>query len=286
MFTAKIENQSGQVYTLTGKEAEYQLINIDGLNPPPAIINTATIAGMDGALFNSSRLETRNIVLTVIINGDVEANRLRLYSYFRTKSWCKFYFANDTLDVTIEGYVQTVECNMFTNKVTAQISIICPFPYFKGGEQIADSSGVESLFVFPFSINADAPVPISNHIMDDGIIVYNSTESVTGAEITVEFEAAATSVEIKNVATGDDFKLVHAFEAGDTVVVNTTRGQKSIKLIRDGAISNLFSALVPGSVFPQIYPGSNVFSYLLSGEAPAEGAAFITFRYYNLYRGV
>ena len=85
---------------------------------------------------------------------------------------------------------------------------------------------------------------------------------------------------------GDDFKLEHSFVSEDTVVINTTRGQKSIKLIRDGVISNLFSALVPGSVFPQIYPGSNVFSYLLSGETPEDGAAFITFRYYDLYRGV
>ena len=103
MFAAKIQNASGDVMTLTGKEPKYQIIDIQGLNPPAAQINTSTIVGMDGAVFNSSKLQTRNLVLTIKINGDVELNRLRLYSYFRTKEWCKFYYTNDSLEVTIDG---------------------------------------------------------------------------------------------------------------------------------------------------------------------------------------
>ena len=176
MFAAKIQNASGDVMTLTGKEPKYQIIDIQGLNPPAAQINTSTIVGMDGAVFNSSKLHTRNLVLTIKINGDVELNRLRLYSYFRTKEWCKFYYTNDSLEVTIDGYVDSVECNLFTNSETAQISIICPYPYFRSiAEVTQDFSNVLKKFVFPFSINHDDPVVISE-IGDAGTAkIYNSS---------------------------------------------------------------------------------------------------------------
>ena len=61
MFTARIQNRSGEVYVLTGDEPVYQVVKILGLNPPQAQINLTTVVGLDGAKFNSSKLETRNL---------------------------------------------------------------------------------------------------------------------------------------------------------------------------------------------------------------------------------
>lgn len=285
MYTAKIENYNGEVLTLTGNEPVYQIIDIVGLNPPRAQINTSTIVGLDGAVFNSSKLETRNIVLTIKINGDIETNRQQLYNYFRTKSWCKFYYTNQNRDVSIIGYVESLECNFFTNNETAQISIICPYPYFKSiTEILQELTHSKAAFVFPFSINLRSPVIISEYTTG-GINVYNSSESETGAIIEVNFSSSATTIELKNTTTGDDFILNYNFQANDTLMINTNKGQKSITLIRAGVISNLFAALQAGSVFFQLSPGSNLFEYLIDDLASSEGAR-ITFRYYNVYRGV
>lgn len=287
MFEAKIENSSGNVLTLTGNEPVYQLINITGLNPPNAQINTTTIVGLDGAVFNSSKLQTRNLVLTIKINGNIEQNRLLLYSYFKTKDWCKFYYSNNTLDVSIEGYVETVECDLFTNSETAQISILCPYPYFRSiSEVIEDSSNVLKRFVFPFSININDPIVISTLEDNGGIAVYNSSESETGVVVYIDFLDSASSVEIKNVITGDDFEIDYSFLANDTVIINTNKGKKSITLLRNGIISNLFSALQSGSVFFQLSPGVNNFEYLVSGSLANNDDITITFKYYNIYRGV
>lgn len=287
MFAAKIQNASGDVMTLTGKEPKYQIIDIQGLNPPAAQINTSTIVGMDGAVFNSSKLQTRNLVLTIKINGDVELNRLRLYSYFRTKEWCKFYYTNDSLEVTIDGYVDSVECNLFTNAETAQISIICPYPYFRSIAEITqDFSNVLKKFVFPFSINHDDPVVISE-IGDAGTAkIYNSSESENGMVMYVNFLEDESSLEIINTFTGDDFKLVHAFLAGDTVIIDTNKGRKSISLIRAGAVTNLFAALQTGSVFLQLLPGMNTFNYLVSGSIDNVDEVKILLKFYNIFRGV
>lgn len=288
MYTAKIENRNGDLMILTGDEPVYQIISIQGLNPPPAKINTTTVVGLDGARYNSARLETRNLVLTVKINGAVEQNRLRLYRYFRTKEWCTFYYSNGSLDVNIEGYVETVECDLFSNAEMAQISILCPFPYFRSiSEIVADSSTVFAQFVFPFTINLGEPVVISTieDESDGSVDVYNGSESETGVILEIEFDDAASTIEVKNTSTGDDLKLSYSFQAGDKVVVNTNKGEKSITLIRGGVLSNIFSALQPGSTFFQLIIGNNHFEYLVDGVANTEDVSLI-FRYYNLYRGV
>ena len=287
MFQAKIENSSGNVMTLTGVEPTYQVIGISGLNPPSAQINTTTIVGLDGAVFNSSKLQTRNLVLTIKINGNVEQNRLLLYSYFKTKDWCKFYYTNESLDVSIEGYVESVECDLFTNSEIAQISILCPYPYFKSlSEILTDSSKSIPQFYFPFSINVGSPIIISTIDESSGIAVYNGSESETGAMVQINILDACSSIEIKNVTTGDDFEINYSFLANDTVVINTNKGQKSIKLIRNGVITNIFSAIQSGSVFFQLAPGVNNFEYLVDNSAANNDEITITFRYYNIYRGV
>ena len=287
MYTAKIENSNGDLLTLTGQEAVFQVINIAGLNPPAAQINTTTIVGLDGAVFNSSKLQTRNLVLTIKINGYVETNRLLLYSYFKTKDKCTFYYTNNSLDVSIEGYVESVECDLFTNNEIAQISILCPYPYFKSlSEILTDSSNVTPQFVFPFSINIDEPVVISTLDDTEGIAVFNSSESETGVLVEIDVKDSVSSIEIKNTSTGDDLKLIYSFLSGDKIIINTNKGQKSVNLIRGGTISNLFSALQQGSVFFQLTVGTNNFEYLVSGSAANNDDISILFRYYSIYRGV
>lgn len=286
MYTASIQNKNGDVYVLTGNEPVYQVIDIQGLNPPKAQINTTTIVGLDGAVFNSSKLETRNIVLTVKINGDVEQNRLNLYRYFRTKEWCKFFYSNESRDVYIEGYVESVECGLFSNNEQAQISIICPYPYFKSLEQIVDDiSNTLATFVFPFSINVNEPIAFSTFELTRTTNVYNDSSSETGVEIDIDILASCNDIEIKNIVTGEEFLLYYNFQPNDRVVINTNKGQKSVKLIRNGVTTNLFSALQKGSVFFQLASGDNFFGYLID-LGDNNNNVYITFRHYNTYRGV
>lgn len=286
MYTAKIENNNGEILTLTGKEKQYQIISITGLNPPKAQINSSSIAGLDGAIYNSAKLETRNIVITVRINGNVEANRLNLYKFFPTKTKCRFYYSNGSLDVSIDGYVDNVECNLFAKSEIAQISILCLSPYFQSiAEIIADSENSLPQFTFPFSIDIGAPVVFSELTEDGEIAVYNSSESETPTSIEIDFKAAAHSLTLVNTNGGGTLELDFDFATGDKVIVNTTKGGKSVTLMRDGALSNLFSAVKKGSKFFQLKPGVNMIDYAVDGQ-PESDAVFIVFRFHNSYRGV
>lgn len=271
---------------LTGNEAVYQVVSITGLNPPKAVINLTTIAGLDGATFNSSKLETRDIVLMVKINGDIERNRQNLYNFFRTKEWCKFYYSNANRDVYIEGYVESVECELFTKSEIAQISILCPYPYFKGLYEIIDDISTSlATFVFPFSINYEEPIPFSTQENSRTANVYNDSASSTGLVIEADFYDSVESLLIKNTMTGDNFILVYSFLENDRVFINTNIGQKSVRLMRNGVESNIFAAIQAGSVFFQLAPGDNIFGYL-ADDGDSNASVHILFKHYDCYRGV
>lgn len=286
MYTAQIQNMSGEVFMLTGNEAVYQVVSIIGLNPPKAQINTTTIFGLDGALFNSSKLETRNIVLTIKINGNIETNRQNLYKYFPTKQWVRFYYTNQNRNVYIDGYVESVECNIFDNGQKAQISILCPQPYFKSVDEIiTDISNTLAAFVFPFSINLNEPIPFSTFSSTMQATVYNGSEGETGTIIEVDFQTAVEELLIRNTLTGDEFTLEYSFEQNDRVIINTNKGEKSVTLMRNGTATNLFSALQKGSVFFQLEAGDNYFVYL-ADDGDNNEFVFITFIHADAYRGV
>ena len=287
MFKARVANTNGETLVLTQNEPKWQVLSITGLDQPQAQINLTNIAGMDGARLNSTKLNTRNIVINLKLNGNVEQNRLELYHFFRTKDNCTFYFENDSLSVFIDGVVETVECIIFAEKETMQISIICPFPYFKSlGSVVADISNRIAAFTFPFSIDYDSPIAFGYYIINRITNVYNGSTAETGLTIEIDiYSRTVEKVKITNTETGEFIEIGYEFLPGDKVVVSTYKSQKYIHLIRDGVVSNIFGALQAGSTFFQLSVGDNMFSYAADGGTH-DDEVYIVFKYHNLYRGV
>lgn len=302
MYEAKIENTKGEILQLTQIEEKYQVMSILGLNPPNAQINQTSLANLDGAEFNSSKLLPRNIVITLKLNGaglTVENTRQELYKFFPTKEWCKFYFKNENRNVYIEGYAETNEIDLFAMSQVMQISIICPQPYFKAiDETIDDISKIAENFKFPFSFgskgattlnvqdtNTDNAIPFSEISLNKVTNIYNDSETNTGVIIEINVLNNINNIEIRNTKTGEKLILDYDFEENDKIIINTNRGQKSIRLVRDAVIYNLFSAIQEGSKFLQLLTGDNFFSYLVDGGV---GDSYInmTYKHSTVYRGV
>ena len=287
MYSLKVANAAGEELILTGQENNYQVLNVIGLSPPKATINTSVVVGLDGVLFNSSRLDSRNIVLTVKINGGVEKNRLKLYNFFQSKEKCTLFFQNESLNVFIEGYVDAFECELFSQSEIAQISILCPFPYFKSVyEESAESNPALAQFVFPFSINENEPIAFSELVGGSEIMVYNASQSSTGVDVTAVFNEDTTSFAIKNTTTNQALQLNYEFIENDTILIVTERGRKSLKLLRNGAQYNLFGALTPGSTFFQLVPGQNRIEYTVSGLPDVGRRVNLKIKHFTLYKGV
>lgn len=286
MFTLKIENAKGSVLEFTHNEENYQVADITGLNPPNANINTSNYANGDGSSFNSSRIPNREIVITVYINGDIQKNRLELYKHFRNKEWCKIYFEDDERNVFIEGYVQAFEVPRFVQKQVAQISILCPNPYFKDIDTIVQSiSKSIKRFTFPFSINIDKPIAFSTIELEKITNVINDSESETGLIINVLFMGTVNKLEIRNIDTGKNFIIDYEFMKNDKLVINCNRGSKSVILTREAVEYNLIPYVRKGATFFQLGIGDNKFSFL-ADEGANDMLVDINFKYYKVYLGV
>lgn len=284
MFELKVENMIGDMITLTQRESEYQIINIDGLNPPNAVINSSSVVGRDGSRFQSSKLTERNMVILIKINGDVERNRLNLYRYFKAKRWHRIYYKNGSRDVFIEGYVETIENNLFTSGQTMQISIVCHDPYFKSMEEIySDISTVLSRFMFPFAI--EDPIPFSILEKDRIVNIVNEGESDTGLTILITATGNVSNPTIYNNVTGEFFGFNIDMVKGDLVTINTNRGEKSITLTRDGVDHNIIANVSRDSTWLALEMGDNQFTYT-TDTSRGEELLQIIFKHRTIYEGV
>ncbi len=266
MYRVKLENQYGEVIELT-RNKNYTVTNITGLNPSSAVVNSSALATMDGAVYNNSRKNSRNIVMTVLPERDIEANRLNLYRYAQPKYPVRVYFENERRNVYIDGYVETHECDLFSNRQAAQISIICPQPFFRETtENRTIASSVEPLFEFEFSTEHDVPKEFSRIMKDKEIIVENKGDTETGVFIEMHATGDVSDPVIYNRSTGEFFALNISMYNGDSVFINTNPGEKSVKgQNRSGKMDNLMNYMDLESRWLVLRQGQNVFTYEASG---------------------
>lgn len=261
MLQVIAENKYNEQINLT-QNGNYALLSIGGLTPPTATINTAVIATSDGAVFNSSRLGTRNIVLTIKPLNSIETNRINLYQYFKAKQYIKLYLENNTRSVWIDGYIEHIDGNLYTENQQLQISIICPDPYFKDTTTgLYTFSNVIDLFSFPFAIEETPGIPISELSEYVEIAITNNSDDETGVIIQLIANATVTNPIIYNMTTNEHFGLNIELEVGDIVTIDTRRGHKTVTLNSDGVITNILNNMAQGSAWLNLIVGDNIFTY-------------------------
>ena len=261
MYTLIAQNKFGQQLELTHNDA-YVIEDIDGLDPPDATINTTRNANADGSVFNSSYVNNRQVIITIAINGPAESNRIQLYKYFKNKYPVRLFYRNNTRQVYIDGYCKNIDINFFNQKQIAQITIVCPQPFFcKSNDTIIDFSSIESLFEFPFSVE-DPPgdIEFSEILLNQVKNLINTGDVETGLEMYIRALGPLTDPVIYNTETSEYFKLNLSMAKGDEVYINTKKKEKTVEFTHNGATTNILSNLVNGSTWFQLQPGDNLFS--------------------------
>lgn len=194
MYALQIQNDRGEIYGLTDHLDEFIVTEITGLDSPRNNINISTAGTQDGGKFNSSHLECRNIVITVVLSGNIEAQRQKLYRIFPIKSAVKVFFMEKYRNLMTEGYIEQISVPQFVKLEVAQISIICPDPYWKDRNEIqAETSYGLAAFAFPFAISAGG-VPLSGQYANPVCRIVNNGDCNIGfvSRITIDTEQEAT----------------------------------------------------------------------------------------------
>lgn len=310
---AKKTNQNTVHIKLKDPEPSHGMLieSITGLGPVKATINRTNLATVDGSKYNSAKLEERNIVMTIIFKEakTIEDVRLLTYKYFPIKRKIIFSIKTDNRDARIVGYIESNEPDIFSPEEKAQISIICPNPYFYSNDaanspHLLTFSGLDSEFEFPFENNS-----LSNDLIELGNIQavvekyfsYDGDQEI-GVKMIINYrENVDTDFNIyhyKNSLNPNEPLLLSnfiikidklqalmgtTFLSGDTVTIDTTQGDEKIILTRNAIDYNILNVVTRDSDWFQLAKGYNKFLFTAYGNESK-----LTFRVENyvIYEGV
>lgn len=282
------------------RKSGFFVAGITGLGPPKADINTTRKAGADGSVHNSSKVESRNIVITLIYYTDneqfldVEALRHKTYEFFPIKRQVTLYFKTDSRTASITGYVESNEIAFFTNMEGSQISIICNEPWFTSEDTGVTNlrlSNVEALFTFPFSsLPPNNLIQFSRKKRDiTGTIPYYG-DLETGITMTISCLSATGNIVLSNTTYSESMTILSSMvntltgspiSAGDRIVVTTHTGRKTARLYRGTRSYNILAAVTKGSKWMKVYSGNN-----LLRATPSSGDVEVYIDLSVLYEGI
>lgn len=284
MYELILENKSGHQLTF-GQNSPFTIDEIDGLNPPDATINTSQVALIDGAKFNSAKLNMRSMNIAFAIEYQAAKNRIEVFKVLKSKQYVKIYYNGQYRQVFIEGYIQSIDISYFEMKQIVTCAILCPSPYFKEAQIIVDELlNIINSFHFPFGSTAEPEIVFGYINNDIGITVDNDGDIDCGMIIELYANSAISNPKIFNYVTQEFFGLNYTLQAADQITIDTRQGQKSVTLLRNGVEYNLFNYVMQNSTWLQLSSEGSTFVYEVgSGSA---GDLMITFKHYNLFEGV
>jgi hypothetical protein len=290
-------DESIELVLKSPEKSGFAIRSIEGLGPVKADINSKELSTNDGSIFNSARVNSRNIIFDIqfLEKPTIEDTRQLSYKYFPIKRKIKMVFKTKNYECEIYGYVESNEPNIFSQECSTTISILCPDPYFKSlDKNITTFSGILPVFEFEFS-NESA----TDNLLEFGELLNDKLKNVrydgdaeTGVVIYIHAIGDASNITVYNTDTRAQMfintsRLLEmtgaGIIAGDDIIISTVKGEKSIKLLRNGLYTNILNCLDKNAEWPTISKGDNVFAYTAE-----TGDTNLQFRIENavLYEGI
>ena len=255
MLKCVVKNELGFELQLTQNEDMFKVTNISGLEPPKMAIYSSNVYTIAGEVFNYAKDEKRNIVIEMFLVNDVSYDINQLVTAFKSTQKITLEFDDR---FTIDGYVETLTYDEFSDKVACQISIMCLYPYFLSANVQSDSFlGLESLFEFPFSLSVEGQ-PFGNLRENPNTeIDVTNTGMKTGCRIEIYFNNNATNIELKNLTNNSELIINRDFWLGETLIVDFT-GVNKIVMVNG---KNIISNVLPTNNFLYLSSGVNRITY-------------------------
>lgn len=292
-------NESLTLELASPEKSGLAIKSIEGLGPSKSVVNITELVTSDISIFNSSRISSRDIVIKLLYMNEpsVEDNRLKTYKFFPIKEKIKLSFLTDNREVYCYGYVESNEPSIFQKQSGCSITIKCPDPFFYAtvNTAVEDSfTGIINLFSFPFFNDSltENTIEMGEIPSYPEQILYFDGEYSTGIIIRMYCSNMVVDPVIYNVDTGERISINtdkitaltgSPLSVGDTILINTKKGEKSVKLIRGGDEINIIACLRSFDTWFTLKKGENKFTY--SAKQGGESLN-ISYEYSTAYEGI
>ena len=343
--SVKVTNHSGEsllCYLENPDYSGFSITNIDGLVPGQATMGIHDIPTLDGGVFRTARMPSRNIVIDYIFHDywgghwaaphgggepvwieyhrTMEEARREFYKYFIVKKPVTLEIETDLHTYKIQGYVESNEPEIFSDMEGAQVSIICPKPYFHLADEGLDENGNMVIPAFysggSFEFVWYNPIGLKEIIFNDiGDIETSSVTSINyegDVDTGVIFHAYVTGHidyhyldftlytpdEMESVTTmrfrndifnnlnggGDHFE--NGLTTGDELIISTVPGDKYVIVMRTNVPINAFICLQLMNDWITIQKGRNPIEVATHAIAPEQPNVYVKFEYPILIAGI
>lgn len=263
-------NRDGVSMTFTEKDvAPFILAAIDGIYEAKNNVYVSKNSMIDGAVYQGSTAEPRNIVLHLKDENHYQANRDMLNQLFKEREFGTLVFQEgDNPPRKIEYIVESMDSPGTYHSRMHQISLICPDPFFYDISDYDEKmASWVSDFVFPFASPSGVGFEFG-HQTDERIkVIHNDyAEDDIGMTIIMTCTGAVTNPSVTRVESnetiyvGSDAKPF-VLQSGDVLTITTATGNKHVKLTRANVTTEVNQYLTENSVFIQLMRGDNTIGY-------------------------
>ncbi len=248
-----ITNPSSETLTLpfdeTMPDTGIVITNVSGLGPVTATVNTESIAGLDGSMYTGAYQRTRNIVFALrLVETDdltIEECRLKVYQYFPVKGLVTIsvvtnvYVSNYVRRLVTSGYVESVEPDIFSNRESVQVSVVCPdsywflqravgLSYFSGGHNYGtsyeDSSGSFTLTNLGDTTIGTRLTITFKSAFEDGLYIENTTTGdvlhINSYSYDADAQLLISSIDKSSMWSDNKFAICYPDSSDSSNVVN------------------------------------------------------------------
>jgi hypothetical protein len=268
------------------EQSGFIVAGVDGLGPGKAEIKSTTLLTGDGDIFNSARVEKRNIVMTLrfLFTPMIEDTRHLSYTYFPLKKELALTVETDRRTVVIYGYVESNEPVIFDKDEYTQISIICLNPYFQDTvKRHVQIGGVTPCFKFDWALPSTNSYKLAALNTSRIGTLMNYGEITTGCIFTITVRGAVSKPKLQSTNTYEWIQINLDLEVGDTLEINTNDGEKTVTISRGAEAENAINHIEWGSTFLKLYPGNN--NIVVNAESGADNLV-VDCDYVSLYEGI
>ena len=269
MRTITCINTAENIKGVFGEEefSPFLLEDASGIYEQSAQVNITENTLTDGATYQSSVLQSRNIVLSLRDLNDHLANRQFLLSLFPPKSKGTLIFRDGDEERQTDYYVEKLTSDGIYSARSYQISLICPDPYFY---DLEDYSVALAAFVpnFTFaheftSVKEELGYRQTNRLQDIKDEIGSDNIGIT---ITIEASGAVKNPKVTRVESNEHIQIGTDsmplnMVARDKIIITTADNNKKIFLERNGTRTNISQYLAEDSTFIQLHRGDNTIGY-------------------------
>ncbi|MEH7456316.1 phage tail family protein [Bacillus sp. JJ1127] len=246
----------------------FQIVTITGLGDVEAEIQSQKSSYKDGSKFVNALMAEREIDVELLIEaenyGTISKHRSKLTRVLNPKLGLGVLrYENESITVEIDATIESLPSFPDGNEnrghrwQKATVSFVCPDPYFRKGRKRDEIALWLGAFEFPLEIPMDG---LEFGYRSPSLIVNVVNEGHTETGMEIHFRALSTVINpsLVNVNTQEYLRINKTMIPGETIIVNTTRGNKSVMSSVEGKIMR---RLELGSTFLQLEIGDNLFRY-------------------------